>query len=60
MRELWGGKAVLSRKHDGLGVVEAWLGRVVLIAVAGDLDMLTTPLLDRRNPLGTAQRSRPP
>ena len=46
MRESWGGKAVLSRKNDGLGVVEAWLGRVVLIAVAGDLDMLTAPLLD--------------
>ena len=46
MRELWGGKAVLSRKNDGLGVVEAWLGRVVLIAVAGGLDMLTAPLLD--------------
>ena len=26
--------------------MEAWLGRVVLIAVAGDLDMLTAPLLD--------------
>jgi len=46
MRESWGGKAVLFRKNDGLGVVEAWLGRVVLIAVAGDLDMLTVPLLD--------------
>ena len=46
MRELWGGKAVLSRENDGLGVVEAWVGRVVLIAVAGDLDMLTAPLLD--------------
>ena len=46
MRELLAGKAVLSRKHDGLGVVEAWLKRVVLIAVAGDLDMLTAPRLD--------------
>ena len=46
MRESWGGKAVLFRKNDGLGVVEAWLGWVVLIAVAGDLDMLTAPLLD--------------
>ena len=39
--------------------MEAWLGRVVLIAVAGDLDMLTAPLLD--DAIHAALRnSRPP
>jgi anti-sigma B factor antagonist len=46
MSDLLGGRSVLSKEHDGLDVVEAWAGRVVVIAVAGDLDLLTTPRLD--------------
>ena len=46
MSDLLGGRAVLFKDDDGLDVVEAWAGRVVVIAVAGDLDLLTTPRLD--------------
>ena len=46
MSELLGGRAVLSREDDGLDVVEAWVDRVVVILIAGDLDMLTARRLN--------------
>ena len=45
MSELFGGDAVLY-PPDRLDIVETRTGRVVVIAVAGDLDMLTAPQLD--------------
>ena len=53
----WGGEAVLSRDDDGLDVVETWAGRVVVIAVAGDLDLLTAPRLD--DAIHSALRNQP-
>ena len=47
MSELFGGDALLYPPPDGrLDIVETRAGRVVVIGVAGDLDMLTAPQLD--------------
>jgi anti-sigma B factor antagonist len=45
MSELFGGDAVLY-PPDRLDIVETRTDRVTVIAVAGDLDMLTAPQLD--------------
>ena len=57
MSQWCGGEAVLSRDDDGLDVVEICAGRVVVIAVAGDLDLLTAPRLD--DAIHSALRNQP-
>jgi anti-sigma B factor antagonist len=43
----WSGDdPVISPEDDGLDVAETWIARVVVIAVAGDVDMLTVPRLE--------------
>ena len=46
MSGLFGGDAVLYPPDGGIDIVETWAGRVVVVAVAGDLDILTAPQLD--------------
>ena len=46
MTELLGGEAANSPGHDELTIEEFWTGRMVVVTVTGDLDILTTPQLD--------------
>jgi anti-sigma B factor antagonist len=57
MTELLGGEAAIFPERDELTIEEFWTGRMVVVAVAGDLDILTTPQLDRA--LHSAMRARP-
>ena len=46
MTELLGGEAAISPGRDELTIEEFWTDRMVVVAVTGDLDILTTPQLD--------------
>jgi anti-sigma B factor antagonist len=46
MCELLYGRSAVSPQDPGLDVVETWAEQVVVIAVAGDLDLLTAPRLE--------------
>jgi len=46
MTKLMGGEAAISPGRDELTIEEFWTDRMVVIAVTGDLDTLTTPQLD--------------
>ena len=46
MTELMGGEAATAPGRDELTIEEFWTERMVVVAVTGDLDLLTTPQLD--------------
>ena len=57
MTELLGGEAAISPGRDALTIEEFWTGRTVVVAVTGDLDILTTPQLDHA--IRSAMRTAP-
>ena len=57
MTELLGGQAAISPGRDELTIEESWTGRMVVVAVAGDVDMLTAPRLD--DAIRSAMRTEP-
>ena len=57
MTELLGGEAANSPGHDELTIEEFWTGRMVVVTVTGDLDILTTPQLDHA--IRSAMRTEP-
>src|SRR6478609_2204951 len=57
MTELLGGQAAISPGRDKLTIEESWTDRTVVVAVTGDLDILTTPQLDHA--IHSAMRKRP-
>ena len=57
MTELLGGEAAISPGRDELTIEEFWTGRMVVVAVTGDLDILTTPQLDHA--IRSAMRTAP-
>jgi len=57
MTELLGGQAAISPERDKLTIEESWTDRTVVVAVTGDLDILTTPQLDHA--IRSAMRSQP-
>ena len=57
MTELLGGDAAISPGRNELTIEEFWTGRMVVVSVAGDLDILTTPQLDHA--IRSAMRSQP-
>jgi anti-sigma B factor antagonist len=57
MTELLGGEAAISPGRDELTTEVFWTGRVVVVAVTGDLDLLTTPQLDHA--IRSAMRTEP-
>ena len=52
-----GGEAAISPQSVGLTIEEFWTGRTVVVAVAGDLDILTVPQLD--SAIRSAMRTAP-
>ena len=57
MTELLGGEAAISPGRDNLTIEEFWTGRMVVVSVTGDLDLLTTPQLDHA--IRSAMRTEP-
>ena len=57
MTELLGGEAAISPGRDELTIEEFWTGRMVVVSVTGDLDLLTTPQLDHA--IRSAMRTEP-
>jgi len=57
MTELLGGEAAVSPGRDELAIEEFWTGRMVVVSVTGDLDLLTTPQLDHA--IRSAMRTAP-
>ena len=57
MTELLGGEAAISPGRDELAIEEFWTGRMVVVSVTGDLDLLTTPQLDHA--IRSAMRTEP-
>ena len=57
MTELLGGQAAISPGRDELAIEEFWTGGMVVVAVAGDVDMLTAPRLD--DAIRSAMRTEP-
>ena len=57
MTELLGGEAAISPGRDELTIEEFWTGRMVVVSVTGDLDILTTPQLDHA--IRSAMRTEP-
>src|SRR6476469_2935970 len=57
MTELLGGEAAISPGRDALTIEEFWTGRMGVVAVTGDVDLLTTPHLDHA--IRSAMRTAP-